>query len=119
MSPDLQRIERIRDYCNEIQNTITRYGNSLKVFQSDRDYQRSVSFSILQIGELSTGLSSEFRQATANRVQWGPMKGMRNLVAHSYGSMKLEIIWETAINDIPVLKQFCEEQLAETTEAIR
>jgi hypothetical protein len=24
-----------------------------------------------------------------------------------------EIIWETAVNDIPTLKQFCEEQLAE------
>ena len=24
-----------------------------------------------------------------------------------------EIIWETAVNDIPALKQFCEEQLAE------
>ena len=112
MSPDLQRIERIRDYCNEIQNTITRYGNSLDVFRSDRDYQRSVSFSIFQIGELSTGLSPEYRQATANHVQWGPMRGMRNLVAHNYGNMDLEIIWETAINDIPTLKRFCEEQLA-------
>ena len=27
-----------------------------------------------------------------------------------------EIIWETAVNDIPALKQFCEEQLAENTE---
>ena len=24
-----------------------------------------------------------------------------------------EIIWETAVNDIPALKQFCEEKLAE------
>ena len=28
-------------------------------------------------------------------------------------SMNREIIWETAVNDIPALKQFCEEQLAE------
>ena len=43
----------------------------------------------------------------------GTDEGMRNLVAHSYGSMNREIIWETAVNDIPTLKQFCEEQLAE------
>lgn len=67
----------------------------------------------MQIGELSGGLSEEYRKATSSRVQWGPMKGMRNLVAHSYGSMNREIIWETAVNDIPTLKQFCEEQLAE------
>ena len=76
-------------------------------------YPRSVSFSILQIGELSGGLSAEYRQATANRVQWGPMKAMRNLVAHNYGRMDQAIIWETATVDIPALLQFCEEQLSE------
>jgi uncharacterized protein with HEPN domain len=117
MLPDLQRIAHILDYCNEIQKTIDRYGNSFEIFDADADYQRSVSFSILQIGELSGGLSQEFRQRTANRVQWGPMKGMRNLVAHNYGSMSRDIIWETAVTDIPALKAFCEE-LLETTDEI-
>lgn len=114
LSPDLQRIKHIRDYCTEIEKTVTRYGRAFAIFDSDPDYQRSVSFSILQIGELSGGLSQEYRQATADRVQWGPIKGMRNLVAHNYGSMCREIIWETATTDIPALKRFCEEQLANT-----
>ncbi|MGO5060901.1 HepT-like ribonuclease domain-containing protein [Lawsonibacter sp. LCP25S3_F5] len=114
LSPDLQRIKHIRDYCTEIEKTVTRYGRAFAIFDSDPDYQRSVSFSILQIGELSGGLSQEYRQATADRVQWGPIKGMRNLVAHNYGSMSREIIWETATTDIPALKRFCEEQLANT-----
>ena len=112
LPPDLQRIEHIRDYCAEIENTISRYGNSFETFCQDRDYQRSISFSILQIGELSSHLSLEFRQATADRVQWGPIKGMRNLVAHNYGNMSRDIIWETASTDIPALKRFCEQQLA-------
>ena len=111
MQPDLQRLMHIRDYCAEIQKTIDRYGASFAVFDADADYQRSVSFSILQIGELSSGLSEEFRRATANRVQWGPMKGMRNLVAHNYGSMSRDVIWETAVTDIPALRIFCEECL--------
>lgn len=114
LSPDLQRIKHIRDYCTEIEKTVTRYGRAFAIFDSDPDYQRSVPFSILQIGELSGGLSQEYRQATADRVQWGPIKGMRNLVAHNYGSMSREIIWETATTDIPALKRFCEEQLANT-----
>ena len=109
--PDLQRLAHIRDYCEEIRKTISRYGDTFEAFDHDGDYQRSVSFSILQIGELSGGLSPEFREATANRIQWGPMKGMRNLVAHSYGSMSREIIWETAVTDIPALKRFCDELL--------
>ena len=111
MSPDLQRLEHIRDYCAEIQKTIERYGKSFDIFDRDPDYQRSVSFCILQIGELSGRLSPEFREATADRIQWGPIKSMRNLVAHSYGSMSRDIIWETAVTDIPVLRAFCEEQL--------
>lgn len=111
LPPDAQRLAHILDYCTEIEKTIARYGRDFAVFDSDRDYQRSVSFCILQIGELSGGLSVEFRQATADRIQWGPMKGMRNLVAHNYGSMSREVIWETAITDIPALKRFCEEQL--------
>ncbi len=111
LSPDLQRIARIRDYCEEIRKTIDRYGNDFDIFDTDADYQRSISFSILQIGELSGGLSQTYRETTANRIQWGPIKGMRNMVAHSYGSMSRSIIWETATVDVPVLRQFCEEQL--------
>ena len=110
--PDLQRLEHIRDYCDEIRKTIERYGRSFEIFDTDADYQRSVSFCILQIGELSGKLSEEYRRKTAKQIQWGPIKGMRNLVAHSYGSMSRDIIWETAINDIPVLRDFCEEQLS-------
>lgn len=113
LSPDLQRIAHIRDYCVEIEKTIERYGRSFEVFNQDADYQRSVSFSIMQIGELSGKLTAEYRSATANRIQWGPVKGMRNLVAHDYANVSQDIIWETAITDIPVLKAFCEEQLAE------
>ncbi len=111
LPPDAQRLEHIRDYCVEIEKTIRRYGKSFEAFDSDPDYQRSVSFCILQIGELSGKLSDAFRADTAGRIQWGPIKGMRNLVAHRYGSMSRVRIWETATTDIPVLKAFCNEQL--------
>lgn len=94
-----------------LKRPILRYGKSFEAIDSDPDYQRSVSFCILQIGELSGKLSDAFRADTAGRIQWGPIKGMRNLVAHSYGSMSRDIIWETATTDIPVLKAFCNEQL--------
>ena len=51
MSPDLQRIQHIKEYCVAIGKTIERYGNSFEIYAADEDFQRSVSFSILQIGE--------------------------------------------------------------------
>ncbi|MGI5874510.1 MAG: DUF86 domain-containing protein [Bacillota bacterium] len=104
---DRHRIEHIRDYCEEIAETIQRYGNSFKTFSQDMDFQKSISFSLLQIGELSGGLSEEFRTATGNEIHWAPIRGMRNMIAHGYGSMSKEIIWETAIADIPALLSFC------------
>ncbi len=111
LSPDLQRIAHIKDYCIEIEETISRYGKSFDVFTNDTDYQKSVSFSILQIGELSGKLSDEFRRENAGNVPWAAIKGMRNLFAHNYGSMSREIIWKTAIEDIPPLLAFCEQVL--------
>ena len=111
MPPDLQRLQHILDYCNEIEKTVERYGKSFESFDQDADYQRSIAFSILQIGELSGGLSEAYRTSTADRVQWGPMKGMRNMVAHHYGAMDRDVVWETVMTDIPNLKAFCQEQL--------
>lgn len=110
-SPDLQRISHIRDYCVEIANTIERYGKSFEVFSDDFDYQKSVSFSILQIGELSGKLSEEFRAETSHLVPWASIKGMRNLFAHNYGSMGRDVIWKTANEDIPALLDFCNQAL--------
>ena len=110
-SPDLQRIEHIRDYCIEIRETIARYGDSFETFTTDTDYQKSVSFSILQIGELSGKLSEAFRCETAGEVPWTAIRGMRNFFAHNYGSMSREIIWKTAKEDIPPLLAFCEKLL--------
>ncbi len=73
-SPDVRRLKHIRDYCLEVEKTIRRYGNDFSVFDKDADYQRSVSFCILQIGELSGGLSPEYRKATAHRMQGGPSR---------------------------------------------
>ena len=109
--PDLQRIEHIKDYCTEIEATIERYGRSFDIFTADMDYQKSVSFSILQIGELSSKLSESFRDETSAEVPWKAIRGMRNFFAHNYGSMSREVIWKTAIEDIPKLLTFCDKML--------
>ena len=47
--PDRQRIQHIRDYCEEIRKTIERYGEGFAVFDQDADYQRSIAFSIFML----------------------------------------------------------------------
>ena len=85
LSRDLQRVLKIRDYCLSIQDTMSRFGVSLEGFLSDSDYQQSIAFSVLQIGELTSGLSEEYRSATKEQIQWPHIRGLRNIIVHDYG----------------------------------
>lgn len=111
LSRDLQRILKIRDYCLSIQDTIARFGKSLDGFLLDSDYQQSIAFSILKIGELTGGLSEEYRDSTKKQIQWPHIKGVRNIIVHDYGKIQLDRVWAIATEDIPILKAFCNGQL--------
>ena len=106
---DRQTIEHILNYCSEIQAATERFGKDYQTFSADNDYHDVVAFRILQIGELAGNLSEELRAATSGEVDWRQIKAMRNIVAHHYGKIELEIVWDVAIHDIPVRKAFCEK----------
>lgn len=111
---DIQRIQHIRKYCERIAKTVERYGHHYDTFMSDGDYFDSVSMKVMQIGELAGGLSDEFKDKTKDRIQWGMIRGMRNLFAHAYAAMDKNIIWDVAVRDIPGLLRFCNEIVEET-----
>ena len=69
---------------------------------------------IFQIGELTKELDkncNDFIKETENEVPWKNIIRMRERFAHHYGDMDLEIIFNTAINDIPVLNTFIQKEL--------
>ena len=107
-SNDLQRIQHILRYCDDIVDFMKRFGD-YRQFITDRAYHNAVSMCVLQIGELAGGLSSEFREETKESMQWGLIRGMRNWIAHAYNEMDDEIIWDTISNSIPLLRKFCIE----------
>lgn len=57
---------------------------------------------ILQIGELSKMLSVEFLNEYT-KIPWKMIMRMRDIVAHHYGSLDYEIVWNTSVSDIPEL----------------
>ena len=110
-TPDIQRIRHILLYCEKIAKSVARYGNDFDVFSADEDYFDSVSMKLMQIGELSSGLSDEFKERTREQMQWGALRGMRNMFAHAYAKMNKQTIWESATLDVPGLQRFCEKIL--------
>ena len=94
-----------------IEETTARFGNSLEAFSVDKPYRNTCAMCILQIGELDGHLSQEFRTEYW-QMPWNEIRGMRNVVAHAYGSISVQTTWEAIEQDIPALKRFCEEILA-------
>ena len=112
-SSDLLRIQHIASYCEDISKTIERFGESEEAFWDDVGYRNSISMSIMQIGELSAGLTDDFKTATQAQMPWGLIRGMRNMFAHTYSKMDRTIIWEVATRDIPTLLLFCQKVIEE------
>lgn len=109
---DLIILQKIIQYCSEIQSTLERFNPSLDEFKQDFVVRNAVAMCILQIGELVVKLSDEFKSQNSV-VPWREIKGMRNIAAHNYGEIDMDILWETIHEDIPELKQFCEIKLSE------
>ena len=99
-------LEHIVNYCDQIEETIQRFGNSYDVFSKDAIYRNAAAMCVLQIGELAGKLTDDFRTEHPG-APWRQIKGMRNIVAHSYGTVDPETTWEILVEDIPVLKVYC------------
>ncbi|MBQ9566416.1 MAG: DUF86 domain-containing protein [Synergistaceae bacterium] len=103
---DLSILEHMLSYCTDIEEAVARFGDSYEVFTADKEYRNACAMCILQIGELSGHISGEFRTAHKD-IPWNDIRGMRNVMAHAYGSMSIKKTWETIEQDIPELKAFC------------
>ena len=105
-SKDLIILRKIIQYSEEIEQTLLRFNNDYNTFVNDFVYKNAVSMCILQIGELVGNLSDEFKN-NYQVMPWRDIKAMRNIAAHNYGEIDIDILWETATNDIIQLKNFC------------
>lgn len=109
-SSDRIVLQKIIKYCDDIERLLVRFHNSFEEYQTDISFQYSCNMCIIQIGELVTRLSEEMI-CEHKEIPWHAIKGMRNLHAHDYENVDLEIVWNTLMEDIPLLKRQLEEIL--------
>lgn len=100
-------LAHILRYCNQVETAHEDFGHSKERFAESTTYQNAVCMCVLQIGELVNRLSEEFKTENA-QIPWHKIRGMRNYVAHEYGSIDLDVVWFVATNSIPELRRFCE-----------
>lgn len=114
---DRTMLIKIMEYCTEIKDTHEYFKQDRVLFMNEKRgfiYRNSITMPILQIGELAKMLSEDFLEEHT-KIPWKMIMRMRDIVAHHYGSLDYEIVWNTSVSDIQELYLGIEEILGSLT----
>ena len=103
-----ETLERIEQYCMKIEDARVRFVPTRKDFDEEAFYRDGIAFYIQQIGELVKELPDSFVDQN-DSIPWHQIRGFRNIIAHAYGNVDTDILWETVTEDIPKLNAFCKD----------
>lgn len=99
-------IEHMLRYCEQIEESLAEINHDRRRFMESHTYQNAVAMCILQIGELTKQLTADFLQVH-REIPWSLIAKTRDTYAHHYGAADFEMVWDTAIEDIPTVAAFC------------
>ena len=75
---------------------------SLEEFSHNDVLNCAVSFKFIQISENAKQLP-ETLMSVYPMIPWREINGLRNRIVHDYGNVQLDIIYNTIVNDLPIL----------------
>ena len=105
---DKGRLTQIIKHCKRIEEKITNIDRN--EFDINDDIREIICFNIFQIGELAKGLSSELVNKY-DEASWKQIKGMRDRIGHGYETIDVDVVCNTARENIIELDKYCEEIL--------
>lgn len=103
---DSLRLHHIIEAATHIGDFVA--GVSKEEFEANYEKQSAVVRQFEIIGEAAGKLTPEFTQKY-KEIDWSKAVGMRHKMIHDYFEVEVNIVWMTAIEDIPSLKQSCEK----------
>ncbi len=99
----VEAAEAIRRFCEPI---------SEDEFIQDELRQSAVLQKLIVIGEAASRLPGDFRKRHDD-IEWEDIVGFRNIAVHEYFAVLWQIVWNTAMQDVPEL---CEKILIILTD---
>ena len=103
MKKDIEILKYILVDINDIFNFTATI--DFEGFVSNSLVRKAVCMSLINIGELTKSLSFTFRSEN-KQIPWKNISGLRDITAHKYHTLNLDIVWSVIQNDIPALKDF-------------
>ncbi len=111
MRDDRERLLDLREAIERIEKYTTAGRSAL---ERDELIQTWVLYHLQIIGEAARSLSPELRGRYPD-VPWPQIIGMRNILAHRYFGIDIDIVWSAVEHDLPQLKSNVDRMLRETS----
>ena len=108
---DKGRLEDIIEYSNNVTTLVEGY--SFEKLVADKRTYYSVMKTVEVVGEAAYMLTKAFKKAHPE-TPWKVVQGMRHVLVHDYATIDDRELYNTAVNDIPVLREQVGRYLAET-----
>ena len=100
MKDDSVYLKQILEAVGKIESFTSSF--SKENFITDPKTQSAVIMQLALIGEMAKKVSTQTR--TAIDLPWKDIAGFRDRAIHDYFEIDLDVVWETILTDLPVLK---------------
>ena len=113
MEHDHVYLSHMRDAIAKIERFLA--GTDYETFTGDDMMIDAVIRELEIIGEAARNLSASFIEEHPD-IPWSRIKRMRNVLIHEYFGVSLKVVWDTSLSNLPQLKAFIGNILAESPE---
>lgn len=91
------------EVVNKIENYTENQQSAENFYENNRDFDATMMNFII-LGEAVSKLSTNFKNNNKN-IDWYNISGFRNILAHNYFGVNVDITWQIIQDKIPILKQ--------------
>ena len=112
---DLVKCEDMRIYAERAGQFLG--SRSLEEFQNDEMVQAAVVRCVEVIGEAARLVSEDTRKRSPE-IPWPLITGMRNVLAHEYGTVDLDEVYDVVVEQLPDLLGHLRALIAELEQEV-
>lgn len=105
-------VSDMRDACAKVERYTK--GFDWQAFEGNELTQDAVIRQLEIIGEAGAKVSEGYR-TLAPDIPWRLIKDLRNVLIHGYASVRLDLVWTIATEDVPALHKQLDELLRHTS----
>lgn len=99
---DEELLLKLKEYCDEIFETVNRFGDDFETFCGDRVFYLSSSWSVMFIGFICRDLSDDFKDKHSD-IPWDKLNEMSRQLLSKFETVDKWELWSIIKTNIPLL----------------